>query len=183
MEIPVLIIHQSLKLQSWAEKSRSEPWALPKSNCLGWAITSSQVQSLLWWVFSTNSSTCTWMETLLWASSHILFRNWPASVSTADFLFFVSLAESLKSKPDLLSFLLRLSGSLNLEENDLSGTLPPKLGELTELEFFSIQKNSFVGQIPELGSLTALSKCPWWPAPSNAPWVFLTHSDCSPLFR
>ena len=49
--------------------------------------------------------------------------------------------------------------SLKLHENDLSGTLPPELGDLTELTCLSLWGNSLTGAIPaELGDLANLAQ-------------------------
>lgn len=46
---------------------------------------------------------------------------------------------------------------LNLDFNDLQGSLPSELGLLTKLSFLSVAWNSFEGRIPtEIGQLTAL---------------------------
>ena len=46
---------------------------------------------------------------------------------------------------------------LSLSENDLSGSIPPVLGKLTELEWLDLADNRLLGPIPpELGNLTSL---------------------------
>ena len=46
---------------------------------------------------------------------------------------------------------------LNLEENNLTGTLPPEIGDLTSLEGLRLENNSLSGAIPtEIGSMTSL---------------------------
>ena len=46
---------------------------------------------------------------------------------------------------------------LNLKENELSGAIPPQLGNLTNLQFLNLYRNQLSGAIPaELGNLTNL---------------------------
>ena len=46
-----------------------------------------------------------------------------------------------------------------LEENHLSGEIPPELGDLTELEFLHLAGNRLNGEIPsELGGIDSLRR-------------------------
>ena len=47
--------------------------------------------------------------------------------------------------------------ALNLDENELTGSIPPELGNLTRLEFLHLNNNGLTGTIPpELGNLSRL---------------------------
>ena len=60
--------------------------------------------------------------------------------------------------PDSISKLVKLK-SLDLSHNQLSGKIPPGLGELTQLTKLDLSNNNFEGDVPiSLGNLTNLKK-------------------------
>lgn len=65
--------------------------------------------------------------------------------------------------------------SINLNSNNLSGTIPESFGNLTELETFSIRINNIYGSLPE--SIVNLTKIQYFDINSNsivgiiAPWI------------
>ena len=48
---------------------------------------------------------------------------------------------------------------LKIENNDLTGTIPPELGNLVNLQWLYLNENQFTGTIPpELGNLVSVTK-------------------------
>ncbi|XP_062198143.1 probable LRR receptor-like serine/threonine-protein kinase At3g47570 [Phragmites australis] len=87
------------------------------------------------WSFLSSLTNCTKLEVLS-LGTNIMQGNLPSSVG--------SLARSLKA--------------LVLHANKISGTIPPEIGNLTNLGFLRMEQNNFVGDLPgSIGNLANLT--------------------------
>ena len=121
-------------------------WNIISDDDSSYTIIKSKPYSLFWDVTSYNDGTYT-----------IIVRSYDTSANITDSEpITLTLIKTVELWGD--SYSIENTTTLSLQDNQLTGEIPPEIGSLTNLTHLSLQDNQLTGEIPpEIGNLTHLT--------------------------
>ena len=121
-------------------------WNIISDDDSSYTIIKSEPYSLFWDVTSYNDGTYT-----------IIVRSYDTSANITDSEpITLTLIKTVELWGD--SYSIENTTTLSLQDNQLTGEIPPEIGNLTHLTDLYLQGNQLTGLSPEIGNLTNLSK-------------------------
>ena len=121
-------------------------WNIISDDDSSYTIIKSKPYSLFWDVTSYNDGTYT-----------IIVRSYDTSANITDSEpITLTLIKTIELWGDFYS--IENTTNLSLQDNQLTGEIPPEMGNLTLLTDLYLQGNQLTGLSPEIGNLTILSK-------------------------